>query len=215
MQGAADASCEPQFCSRSLGAGCLGLTVFGRSRAHKTAFYLGRDRKVSLLQSVGELWSSSKPLPLPLHFFSKKKFMNEFLSQPISRTKASPKPRCGPSTPHSAWPPCWFPAPRFLTDQLVPLPPPGRRGLSSGQLHEVPTDKKSVAATDGPKDQGRKKPLQIPRQALEVGVCLAATRVYQVGLPLPFYPSPSPSRPSVKERTNQPSQREGSWACRC
>lgn len=169
---------------------------------------LPRDRKVSLLQSVGELWSSSKPLPLPLHFFSKKKFMNEFLSQPISRTKASPKPRCGPSTPHSAWPPCWFPAPRFLTDQLVPLPPPGRRGLSSGQLHEVPTDKKSVAATDGPKDQGRKKPLQIPRQALEVGVVWQQHECIRLAFPCHSTPLPLlPALLSRRERINHPNEK--------
>ena len=169
---------------------------------------LPRDRKVSLLQPVGELWSSSKLLPLPLHFFSKKKFMNEFLSQPISRTKASPKPRCGPSTPHSAWPPCWFPAPRFLTDQLVPLPPPGRRGLSSGQLHEVPTDKKSVAATDGPKDQGRKKPLQIPRQALEVGVVWQQHECIRLALPWHSIPLPLlPALLSRRERISHPNEK--------
>ncbi len=43
LQGAADASCEPQFCSRSLGAGRLGLTIFGRSRP-QGALYPGTER---------------------------------------------------------------------------------------------------------------------------------------------------------------------------
>ena len=68
--------------------------------------------------------------------------------------------------------------------------------------------RKSVAATDGPKNQGQKIPFQIPKQALEVGVVWQQHEC--IRLPIPWHSSPLLLLPvllSRRERVSHPNEK--------